>query len=301
MINDWFANLLGKERGTEARDAPTPGAQKIEDMVSMVTDPEARFSVSKTLETLNDVEPGLTPAENMGKPGALLLYLRGHISALHQDWPEAMTHWDALIEHPFGVQSLGDYFQAQIRWGRTRCAYANEDWCDALAGFDERLSTENSQGKSGLTDLWKLQMMRGWCFIRLEQFEEAQTLAEAHISPGLTEDEAYYFYPDERTEPLRILAAALRGKGDVESAFATSIKELEFYKTEDPQTFEYMIVELIESAVKDQEWKVANVAFEKLSSYFDSATFDHVKDRILPKLEEWRVKRTSWPRHNSNL
>lgn len=296
MINDWFANLLGKERGTKARDAPTPGAQKIEDIVSMVTDPEARFSVSKTLETLNDVEPELTPAENMGKPGALLLYLKGHISALHQDWPEAMTHWDALIEHPFGVQNLGDYFKAQIRWGRTRCAYANENWCDALAGFDERLSTEKSQGKSGLTDLWKLQMMRGWCFIHLEQFEEAQTLAEAHINPGLTEDEACYFYPDERTEPLRILAAALRGLGDVAGAFATSIKELEFYETEDPQTFEYMIVELIESAVRDQEWKVANVAFEKLSSYFNSATFDHVKDRVSPKLEEWRVKRTSWPK-----
>ena len=209
-----------------------------------------------------------------------------------------MTHWDALTEHPFGVQNLGDYFTAQIAWGRTRCAYANENWDDALTGFDKRLAKEKSQGKTSLADLWKLQMMRGWCFIHLKQFEEAEKLAKAHLSPGLTDDEALYFYAEEITEPLRILALAQRGQSDVESAFATSIKELEFYETEDPQAFEYMVVELIERAVSDQKWNIANFAFEKLSSYFESAKYDHIKDRISPKLEEWRVKQTSWPRQN---
>ena len=66
MIYDWFSNLIGRERRTEARDSSKPASQKIEDMVSMVRDPEASFSVSKTLETIEDVLTELTSEEKMG-------------------------------------------------------------------------------------------------------------------------------------------------------------------------------------------------------------------------------------------
>ncbi len=296
MIYDWLANLTGKERKTELRDAPISVVQKIEDMVSMVADPEARFSVTKTLETLKRLEPDLSPQEKEGRPGAFLLYLQGYIHALCQDWPEAMTYWDALTAHPFGVQNLGTYFTSQITWGRTQCAYAQENWGEALAGFDARVADETSKGNSGLADLWNLQMMRGWCLIHLEQFDEANKLATDHMSPGLSEDEAHYFYPEERMEPLRILSAAQRGQGDIDGAFQTAVKELEYYETEDPESFEHMAVTLMRKAVNDQNWAAAHLAFDKLSSYFDGVQYDHVKQRLVPKLEEWRLKRASWPR-----
>lgn len=72
MISEWFLRIFGgKEHKTEVRDSSISAALKLDGIMGMTRETDARFGVSKTLKTLDETEIKLTEAEPDEKPGAI--------------------------------------------------------------------------------------------------------------------------------------------------------------------------------------------------------------------------------------
>jgi len=289
LIERLFHN---KEVKTEARDRPAPAAKKLEDMIGMIRDPDARFSVSKTLQMLDDLD--LSAEECRGKPGAQMAYIRGHIHALNGEWIAAAEAWDQAGADQ--LETLDAKARSTIHWGQTMKAYQEKDWDRALTGFNRRLAEETAKGKTGLMDTWALQNMRGWCFAHLQQLDNAETLSASLLDPGPSEDDKLYLYPEQLTEPLRFLSEARFKTGDAEGGLAALWSELTHPDLQVADVQRFAVRDFVKMAVNAQAWKQAHAAYNHMVAFTEKLEAGFVREQLEQELDELKLQRVGWPK-----